>query len=37
MDFSEKYGPWGIVSGGSDGIGAAFARGLAARPANGTQ
>jgi short-subunit dehydrogenase len=30
MDFSEKYGPWGIVCGGSDGIGAAFARALAA-------
>ena len=25
MDFAEKYGPWGIVLGGSDGIGAAFA------------
>jgi short-subunit dehydrogenase len=34
MDFSEKYGPWGVVCGGSDGIGAAFARGLAARGIN---
>lgn len=30
MDFPEKYGPWGIVCGGPDGIGAAFARALAA-------
>jgi short-subunit dehydrogenase len=34
MDFAEKYGPWGIVLGGSDGIGAAFARALAARGIN---
>jgi short-subunit dehydrogenase len=34
MDFSEKYGPWGIVCGGSDGIGAAFARALASRGIN---
>ncbi len=34
MDFAEKYGPWGIVCGGSDGIGAAFARALASRGIN---
>jgi short-subunit dehydrogenase len=30
-EFAEKYGPWAVVAGGSDGIGAGFARGLAAR------
>lgn len=34
MDFAGKYGPWGIVCGGSDGIGAAFARALASRGIN---
>lgn len=34
MDFAEKYGPWGIVCGGSDGLGAAFARALASRGVN---
>lgn len=29
--WKSKYGPWAIVAGGSDGIGAAFARGIAAR------
>jgi uncharacterized protein len=29
-----KYGPWAIVAGGSDGVGAAFARALAARGMN---
>ena len=29
MDF-EKYGPWALVVGGSEGVGAAFARLLAA-------
>jgi len=29
-----RYGPWGIVAGGSDGIGSAFAHGLAARGMN---
>ena len=29
-----KYGPWGIVAGGSDGVGAAFARELASRGIN---
>ena len=28
------YGPWGIVAGGSDGVGAAFAREMAARGVN---
>jgi short-subunit dehydrogenase len=34
MEFAEKYGPWGIVCGGSDGLGAAFARALASRGIN---
>lgn len=29
--FSEKYGPWGVVLGASEGLGEAYARGLAAR------
>jgi short-subunit dehydrogenase len=29
--FAERYGPWGVIAGGSDGIGAAFARAVAAR------
>src|SRR5580704_90812 len=29
-----RYGPWGIIAGGSDGIGSAFARALAARGMN---
>ncbi len=29
--FREKYGPWALVAGGSDGIGEHFARGIAAR------
>lgn len=29
-----KYGPWGIVAGGSDGVGAAFAHGMACRGMN---
>jgi short-subunit dehydrogenase len=33
-DWTHKYGPWAIVAGGSDGVGAAFARGLAARDIN---
>jgi len=32
--FRGRYGPWGLVVGGSDGIGAAFARSLAARGLN---
>jgi hypothetical protein len=31
---ADKYGPWGIVAGGSDGVGAAFAHGMAARGIN---
>jgi short-subunit dehydrogenase len=30
-EFSERYGPWAVVAGGSDGIGASFARALARR------
>jgi short-subunit dehydrogenase len=32
--FAERYGPWAVVAGGSDGIGAAFARDLARRGLN---
>ena len=28
MTFAEKYGPWALVAGASDGVGAAFAKGL---------
>lgn len=31
---TSKYGPWGIVAGGSDGVGVAFANGMAARGIN---
>jgi short-subunit dehydrogenase len=31
---TSKYGPWGIVAGGSDGVGAAFAHKMAARGMN---
>ena len=34
MTATSKYGPWGIVAGGSDGVGVAFARGMAARGVN---
>ena len=30
----EKYGPWALIVGGSEGIGAAFARALAAKNFN---
>jgi short-subunit dehydrogenase len=30
-DFARRYGPWALVAGASEGIGAAFARALAAR------
>lgn len=30
-DFAERYGPWALVAGASEGIGAAFARALARR------
>lgn len=31
---STKYGPWGVIIGGSDGVGAAFAHRLAAQGMN---
>jgi len=31
MEFVEKYGPWALVAGASEGLGAAFARELAAK------
>ncbi|MEB4211264.1 SDR family NAD(P)-dependent oxidoreductase [Mycobacterium sp. 94-17] len=31
MTFATKYGPWALVAGASDGVGAAFAEGLAQR------
>lgn len=34
MTFSHKYGPWAIVAGASEGIGAAFAHALASRGVN---
>ena len=34
IDLTSKYGPWGIVAGGSDGVGAAFAHGMASRGMN---
>lgn len=33
-EFAEKYGPWALITGGSDGIGLAFARLLADRGLN---
>lgn len=33
-DLIDRYGPWGIVAGASEGLGAAFARGLARRGMN---
>ena len=33
-DLTSAYGPWGIVAGGSDGVGAAFAHAMAARGMN---
>jgi len=32
--FTERYGPWAVIAGGSDGIGAAFAHELARRDCN---
>ena len=34
MTFATKYGPWALVAGASDGVGAAFAEGLAGRGVN---
>ena len=34
MTVSAKYGPWGMVAGASDGVGAAFTEGLAERGLN---
>ncbi|OBK53157.1 SDR family NAD(P)-dependent oxidoreductase [Mycobacterium sp. 1081908.1] len=34
MTFATKYGPWALVAGASDGLGAAFAAGLAQRGVN---
>jgi uncharacterized protein len=34
MTFAAKYGPWALVAGASDGVGAAFAVGLAERGVN---
>jgi uncharacterized protein len=34
MEFAERYGPWGVVLGGSAGLGEAFAAGIAARGVN---
>lgn len=34
MTFAAKYGPWALVAGASDGVGAAFAMGLAERGLN---
>ncbi|HKA89504.1 MAG TPA: SDR family NAD(P)-dependent oxidoreductase, partial [Haliangiales bacterium] len=33
-DFAARYGPWAVVAGASEGLGAAFARALAARGLN---
>jgi uncharacterized protein len=34
VTFATKYGPWALVAGASDGVGAAFARGIAERGVN---
>jgi short-subunit dehydrogenase len=34
MTFAARYGPWALVAGASDGVGAAFAEGLAERGVN---
>ncbi len=32
--FSDRYGPWAVIAGASEGLGAAYARALAARGLN---
>jgi short-subunit dehydrogenase len=32
--FAEKYGPWALIAGGSEGIGASFARKIAQQAVN---
>ena len=34
MEFVEKYGPWAVVAGASEGVGAEFAEALAGRGLN---
>jgi short-subunit dehydrogenase len=34
MDFKDRYGPWALVAGASDGVGAAWARAMAERGLN---
>lgn len=34
MTFAEKYGPWALIAGGSEGIGASFARKIASQGVN---
>lgn len=34
MSFAERYGPWALVAGASDGVGAEFAHEIARRGAN---
>lgn len=34
QNFSQRYGPWALIAGASEGLGAAFARALAARGMN---
>lgn len=34
MDFADKYGPWAVVAGASEGVGSAFAREVARRGCN---
>lgn len=34
LHFADQYGPWALVAGASDGVGAAFSDALAARGVN---